>query len=117
MPHAPKRRRLPVVFFELDVVLAQIDADRAQRFEVKFLHVLGRRLQDHLQLQVLEQAVGILTVAAIGGTPRGLHVRDLVWIRAEDAEECFRRHGAGADFNVVGLLDDGPALGVRKPAA
>ena len=39
-----QRRRLPVIFFELDVVLAEIDADRAQRFQVEFLHILRRRL-------------------------------------------------------------------------
>ena len=114
MPHAPERRRLPVIFFELDVVLAQINADRAERFKVKFLHVLRRRLQDHLQLQVLEQPVGILPVAPIRRTPRGLHVRNLIGIRPKHAQEGFRRHGAGADFYVVGLLNDRPALGVKS---
>src|SRR5208337_4352522 len=56
-PDAPstERRRLPVVFFELDVVLAQINADCTERFQIELLHILRRRLQDHLQLQVLEQ--------------------------------------------------------------
>src|ERR1700723_3832485 len=64
--------RLPVVFFELYVVLAEVDADCAQRFEVEFLDVFWRRLQDYLQLEVLEEAIGIFPVTAVGGAPRWL---------------------------------------------
>ena len=106
-----ERGRLPVVFFELDVVLAQVNADRGQRLEVKLLHVLRRRLQDDLELHVLEEAIGILAVAAIGRTARRLHVRDLVRIRSEHAQKGLRSHGAGADFDVVGLLHDRAAFG------
>src|SRR5581483_8582916 len=41
-------RRLPVVFLELDVMLAQINPNRTQRLQVQLLYVLRRRLQDHL---------------------------------------------------------------------
>ena len=48
--HAPRaqRGRFPVIFFKLDVVLAQVDANRRQRLQVQLLHILGRRLEDHL---------------------------------------------------------------------
>ncbi len=102
--------RLPVVFFELDVVLAQVNADRSERLEVQLLHVLWRGLQDYLQLQVLEEAVRILAVTSVGRTSRGLHVSDLVRIRPEHAQKCFRRHGARSDLNVIRLLNDRSAL-------
>jgi hypothetical protein len=37
-----------IVFFELDIVLAQVDSDRFERAQVKFLHIVRRRLQDDL---------------------------------------------------------------------
>ncbi len=55
---------------------------------------------------MLIEAVGILAVSAVGGTARGLHVGDTVGLGAEDAEKSFRRHGAGADFDIERLLQD-----------
>ena len=95
-------------------MLAQINADRTERFKVKLLHGLRRRLQDHLQLQVLEQPVRILPVAPVGRTPRRLHVSDLIRIRAQHAQKRLRSHGPRAHFNVVGLLQDGPALSKKS---
>ncbi len=95
-------------------MLAQINADRAERFKVEFLHVLRRRLQDYLQLQVLEQPVGILPVTPVGRTPRRLYVSHLIRIRPKHAQECFRSHGSGAHFDVVGLLDDRSTLSEKS---
>ena len=107
-------RRLPVIFFELDVVLAQVDADGFERGEVKLLHVGRRRLEDDLVLHVLEEAVGVLAVAAVGGTARGLNVADAIGLGTEDAEKGFGRHGSGADFDIVGLLEDATMIGPKS---
>ena len=109
-----ERRRLPVIFFKLDVVLAQVNADRAERFKVEFLYVLRRRLQNHLQLQVLEQSVGILPVTPVGRTPRRLHIGNFIRIRPQHAKERLRSHRSGAHFNVIRLLDDCSTLGVKS---
>jgi hypothetical protein len=53
---------------------------------------------------VLIEAVGIFAVATVGGTAAGLNEGYTIWIGPEDSEEGFRMHGAGADFNVIGLL-------------
>ena len=58
--------------------------------EVLLDHVVGRGLQDHLQLRVLVEAVGIFAVAAVGGTAAGLHVGDAVGLRARARGERFR---------------------------
>ena len=92
-------------------MLAKIDANGLKRLEIELLHVDRRRLQNELELGVLEEPVGILAVAAVGGAARGLRVADLVGLGAEDAQKRLRRHGAGADFDVVGLLENASALG------
>src|SRR5207237_5070277 len=80
-------RRLPVVFFEANVVTREIEADRAQRVEIKLLHVERRRFQDHLKLIVLAEAEGVVAVASVGGTSGWLDVTGVPGFGAEDAEE------------------------------
>ena len=65
------RGPLPVVFFKLEVVVLEVDADGFKRFEVELLHVDRRRLQDELELGVLEEPVGVFAVAAVGGRREG----------------------------------------------
>src|ERR1039457_2176155 len=104
--HAPRtqRRRFPVIFFELDVVLAQINPNRTQRLQIQLLHVLRWRFQNHLQLHVLEQPVGILPIAPVRWTPRRLHIRNFIGLRPQHAQKRLRRHGSRSNLNVVGLL-------------
>ena len=53
---------------------------------------------------MLVEAVGVLAITAVCGAATGLHVGNAIWRGAEDAKECFGMHGAGADFDIVGLL-------------
>ena len=76
------------------------------------LHLVGRGLQDDLELMVLEQAIGVLAEPAVIGPPRRLHVRDVPVRGAEHAEQRLRIRGAGADFEVERLLQEAP---VRRP--
>ncbi len=78
--------------------------------QIKLLHVFRRRLQNDLQLRVLIKTIGVLAVAAVSGTARRLHVCDLIRLRPQHPQESFRRHGAGADFHVVGLLQHAAAF-------
>ena len=104
-----ERRRLPVVFLEPDVVLPRIDAARFQALEIHLLHIVRRRLENDLKLMVLEQAVRVLAEAAVGRTPRRLHVRDVPVPGPEHAEKRLRMHRAGADLDVERLLQRAPA--------
>ena len=63
---------------------------------------------------MFEEAIGILSVAAISGTARRLYVRDFVRIRSEHAQESLWSHGASANFDVVRLLHDRSALGEER---
>jgi hypothetical protein len=72
-----ERRRLPVVLFEADVVLPRVDAARLEAVEIRLLHFVGRRLENHLELVVLEQPVRVLAEAPVVGPARRLHVATL----------------------------------------
>src|ERR1051326_4949759 len=87
-------------------MLAQINADRGQRFQVKFLHICRWRLQDHLQLCVLIQSIGIFAIAPIRRTSRGLDVSDLVWNGPQDAKKRLRRHRSRSHFYIIRLLQN-----------
>ena len=78
MPHAPERGGFPVVFLKAHVVIGEVQANRRQALQIKVLNIGGRRLQNHLQLVVLEQTVGIFAVATVGGPTRRLDIGDAV---------------------------------------
>ena len=70
------------------------------------MDVGGRRLEDDLQLVVLFEAVRILAVSAVCRSPGRLDVGDPVGFGSEHPQECFGMHGARADFDVIGLLQN-----------
>ena len=107
-----ERRRFPVVFFEPDVVGARIDADRLEALQIDLLHLVGRRLENHLKLMVLEDAIRILAEAAVIGAPRRLHVGHVPRLRAEHAQQRFGMRRAGANLEVERLLND---ASLRRP--
>src|ERR1035438_6562498 len=97
---------LPVVFFQLEIVLLEVDADGFQAAEVLLDHVGGGGLEDHLKLRMLVEPIRVIAVAPVGGAARGLHVGHTIWLGSEDAKEGLRAHGAGADLGIVGFLND-----------
>ena len=109
-PHAPPTGHSQLSSSRLEIVLAEVDADRFERGEIDLLHIRRRRLEDHLELGVLVEAVRVLTIAAVGGAARGLGVGERDRLGAKHAEKGLRRHGAGADLNVKGLQQHAAAL-------
>ena len=91
---------------------ARVDAARLEALEIELLHFVGRRLEDHLELVVLEQAVRVLAEAAVGRPPRRLHVGDVPVRGPEHAQERLGVHRAGADLEVERLLQRAAA---RRP--
>ena len=106
-----ERRRLPVVLLEPDVVRAQIDAARLEALQVELLHLVGRRLQDDLELVVLEQAVRVLAEAAVRRPARRLHVGHAPVLGPEHAQKGLGVHGPGAHLDVEGLLEEAASGG------
>ena len=95
-------------------MLAEVNPNRAQRLQVQLLDILRRRLQDYLQLHMLEQPVGIFSVTSIRRTPRRLHIRDFVWLRTQHAQKRFRRHRSCARFDVIWLLEHASTFGPKR---
>jgi hypothetical protein len=59
---------------------------------------------------MLIEAIRVFAVAAVGGPTARLDIADAIGMGAEDAEERFRMHRAGTDFDIVGLLEDAALL-------
>ena len=104
--HAPRaaHRPLPVVLFELQVVFAQVDADRLQRLQIQLLDILRRRLQDQLQLRMPEQPVRVLAIAPVGRPPARLRIRNSHRLRPQHPQKRVRRHRPRAHLHVIRLL-------------
>ena len=94
-------------------MLAEIDADGGQGFQVDFLYIDRRGFQDHLKLGVFEKPVGILAVTAVGRTAGWLCVGHGERPGVKNAQKGFRRHGAGAYLHVIRLLQHASALGPK----
>ena len=101
-----ERGALPVVLDEAHVVLGEVDAEGLERAQVHVLDVGRRRLDDHLVLVVVAEAVGVLAVAAVGGAHGRLDVGGAPGTGVEAAQERGGVEGAGADLGVVRLHDD-----------
>ena len=83
-------------------------------FEIQILNIRRGGLQNHLQLMVFVQAIGILAVAPVGRPAAGLHVGDAIGLRTQHAQEGLRVHGARAHLHVIRLLQDAIAPGPKS---
>ena len=104
-------RPLPVVFLELDVVIGEHDADCFKALKIQVLDAGWWRLQDHLKLGVLVEPIRVLAVTAVSRAARRLRVGDAYGLWAEHAQKGVGAHGAGADFDIEGLLQHAATLG------
>src|SRR6185437_3788337 len=103
-------RRLPVVLDEADVVYQRVEAELAQASEIEIQDVERRRLDDDLELVVVLQPEGVLAVAAVGRTARGLDIGGAPRLGSDGPEEGCRVEGAGPDLHVIGLQNDTATL-------
>ena len=81
---------------------------RLEALQVQLLHFVRRRLQDDLELMVLEQPVRVLAEPTVGRTPRRLHVGHVPRRRAEHPQKRFRVHRARTHLDVERLLQQTP---------
>ncbi|MNV63711.1 hypothetical protein D3C71_1563170 [compost metagenome] len=86
-----------------------IHAQLFQGAQIEFLNVVGGRLDDHLELVVVLQAVRVFTVAAVGGTAGRLHVGAGDGLRAQGTQTGHGVGSTGTHFHIQ-RLNDGTAL-------
>jgi hypothetical protein len=92
-------------------VLQGVDPEALERIQVELLDVHGRGLHDDLVLVVMLEPVGVLPVTAVGWPPGGLYVGHIPGLGAQGAQKGRRVEGAGADLEVIGLLEDATLVG------
>ena len=110
-PGRPEGGRFPVVLDETHVVLDQIDPNELEAVEVDILRVVGRRLDEHLVLVVVLQAVGVVAVPPVGRSSRRLDVRGLPRLGAETAQRGGRIERARAGLDIVRLHHGAAVVG------
>jgi hypothetical protein len=88
-----------------------IDAERHEAFEIDVLDIFRMRFEDHLELVIVLQTVGVLAVAAIRGTTRRLDISGVPRFGSEYAEKRGRVKGPGANLGVVRLMDNATLRG------
>ena len=109
-PPGTERRALPVVLNKADVMVVGVQANGGKRPQVKLLGVDRRGLDEHLELIVVLHAVGVLAVAAVGGTAAGLRIAGAPLGRTERAQRGRGMEGTGTDLGVIGLHNDAALL-------
>jgi hypothetical protein len=83
-----------------------VDPKGLQAIEIDFLDVEGRGFDNHLILIIVLEPVGILSVSAIGRSPRGLNIGHSPRLRTQGPEKGGRMKGPGTYLHVIGLLDN-----------
>ncbi len=86
-----------------------IHAQLFQGAQIEFLNVVGGRLDDHLELVVVLQAVRVFTVAAVSRTAGRLHVGAGDGLGAQGAQAGHGVRSTGTHFHIQ-RLNDGTAL-------
>jgi hypothetical protein len=74
----PQGRRFPVVLLKTHIVSGKVQANCRQAIQIQILNIWRRGLKYHLKLVMLEQAIGIFAVPAVGGPTRRLNVGDAI---------------------------------------
>ena len=95
----------PVILYKTNIVAARVNANRFQRAEVKLLRVAGIGLEDHLELGMLLQAVGIIAVTAVIRAYRRLNIGHVPGLRPQHPQHGGRVHGTRAHLGIIGLPD------------
>ena len=75
----------PIVFHKTNVVLFEVKAQSFERAQIQIQNVGRCRLEHHLVLVVVLQAIGILAITAVFRTAAGLHIGGLPWLWANGA--------------------------------
>ena len=84
---------------------AQVDAAGLQALQIELLHFVGRRLEDDLELLVLEEPVRVLAEAAVGRPARRLDVGDAPGFGVvPEAANAAARYTRGAVISTSGWI-------------
>src|SRR4030095_10569608 len=100
----PESRAFPVILDKANVMLARVNPNRFETFEIALLRVARIWFQDDLQLVVHLHTIRVIPKAAIVRTDAGFHIDHVPGLWTQDTEGRRRIHGPSANLDVVGLL-------------
>jgi hypothetical protein len=83
-----------------------IDAETFERIYIHILNIKRGGLHNYLILVIVLESVGIFSVSAISRSPGRFYVGDIPWFRSKRAKESRRIECAGANFDIIRLLND-----------
>ena len=115
-PHFPaqapgaQRGAFPVILHKAHIMLGAVDADGVQTAEIEANEVSGAGLQDHLELVIMLQPIGVFAITTIRRPAAGLHITGVPVIRAQAAQRGGRVEGARAHFEIERLQDYAPLI-------
>jgi hypothetical protein len=84
----------------------RVYTESLKALKVEVLYVLGRWLHDYLELVIVLKTIRIFTIATVCRPSGGLNISHLPGLRAKHAQKCGRIKCAGANFYIIGLLND-----------
>ena len=91
----------------------RVNAQLFQALQIEALNIVGGRFQHHLILVVVLHTVGIFAVSTVGRSATGLRIGGTPGFRTEGTEKRGRMECSRAHFQVIGLMDDTPAVGPK----
>jgi hypothetical protein len=88
-----------------------IDAQGREALQIHVLDIGRRGFENHLELVIMLQPVGILAIEAVRGPSGWLHIGRPPGLRTDDPKKGGRIEGSGPDLDVVGLDDRASGVG------
>ena len=84
-------------------MIGSANAKGRERCEIGFLNAIGRRLDQHLILEVMLRPIGVIAITTIGGAPARFWIGHRPGLRSNRPKHRMRAHGSSTLFRVVGL--------------
>jgi len=104
MPQA-RESAIPSCFFKNEIVLFQVDADRAKALEIDILAHQPAKVSGPPGIGSACTNGWDLAIATVGGPTTGLHVSNAISVWTDTRRNVFWVHGARTDFHVIRLLE------------
>ena len=83
-----------------------MDPQCTKAAKVEILHIVGRRLQNDLKLEIVLKPIGVFAIPPVRGTPRRLHIGHSPRLRPDNPQKRRGVKRAGTTFYIHRLSDD-----------
>src|ERR1700722_369116 len=95
-------------------MIFRMQAERLQTLQINILHIVRRRFQNDLILEVVLHAIWIFTIAPISWSSAGIGRGHFPGLRTKHSQERARTHGGSAFLNIESLHDGTTATAPKR---